>query len=277
MRNLDEKTAQGFDSIWKRAGGRDDMSGDDPEGHEAFTTFFSVLPLDNLRGAEGFDLGSGSGRIARHVAPHVGLLHCIDPSPAGLAASQKLMKHRRNVSFHRASVDSIPLEDGSQDFGYSVGVLHHIPDPEAGLRCCVAKLKSGAPFLLYLYYRFDNRPAWFRSVWRVSDIARRGISRLPFPLRSAASTLLAATAYWPLSRSARLGERLGLSVEHFPLSYYRRHNWATLRSDALDRFGTAVEHRFTRAEMEALMVRSGLRDIRFAHGPPFWIAVGYKD
>ena len=186
------------------------------------------------------------------------------------------MRHLDNVRFHEASVDSIPLPEGSQDFGYSVGVLHHMPDPEAGLRCCVDRLKPGAPFLLYLYYRFDNRPAWFRWIWRASDVARKGICRLPFPLRSAASTFLAATVYWPLSRSARLLERIGVPIEHFPLSFYRDQSWATLRAGALDRFGTAVEHRFTRAEIEALMSRAGLRDIRFAEGPPFWIATGDK-
>jgi hypothetical protein len=45
------------------------------------------------------------------------------------------------------------------DFGYSLGVLHHLPDPRAGLAACVTKLKPGAPMLVYIYYAFDNRPA----------------------------------------------------------------------------------------------------------------------
>jgi SAM-dependent methyltransferase len=267
---------RGFDRIWARCEGTDFDSGDDPQGFAAFKAFFSAFPLDRLRHAEGFELGCGSGRIAKFVAPNVGLLHCIDPSSAGLAASRIAMARFGNVRFHQASVDAIPLPDGSQDFGYSVGVIHHVPDPQAGLRSCTDKLKQGAPFLLYVYYRFDNRPAWFRTIWRVSDLARKRISRFPFPLRSALSTALAATAYWPLSRTARLLEKMGRPVDNFPLSFYRNHDWATLRSDALDRFGTAVEHRFTRTEIEAMMVGAGLRDIHFAEGPPFWIAVGYK-
>jgi 2-polyprenyl-3-methyl-5-hydroxy-6-metoxy-1,4-benzoquinol methylase len=43
------------------------------------------------------------------------------------------------------------------DFGYSLGVLHHIPDAQKALSDCVKKLKLGAPFLVYLYYSFDNR------------------------------------------------------------------------------------------------------------------------
>jgi SAM-dependent methyltransferase len=277
MRNLDEQTAEGFDRIWQRHGGAEtDAALDDPEGYQAFASFFSIFPLEQLAAGEGFELGCGSGRIAQFVAPRVALLHCIDPSSAGLAAARRTMQHLDNVRFHQAAVDSIPLAAGSQDFGYSVGVLHHVPEPEAGLRCCVEKLKRGAPFLLYVYYSLDNRPRWFRAIWRASDVARKHISKLPFGPRSALSTVIAATVYWPLSRTARLLARLGVPTANLPLSFYRDHSWATLRSDALDRFGTAIEHRFSKAEVEAMMVRCGLRDVRFADGPPFWIAVGYK-
>lgn len=62
------------------------------------------------------------------------------------------MQSLENVSFHQASVDSIPLRKDSQDFGYSLSALHHVPEPELVLRSCVQKLKPGAPFLLYIYY-----------------------------------------------------------------------------------------------------------------------------
>jgi SAM-dependent methyltransferase len=274
-KNLDEHTAEGFDLIWKRYA-QPESRAVEAGPSDAFDTYFSIFPIERLAGAEGFDLGCGNGRIAVSVAPRAGFLHCIDPSAAGLAAAKQAMRHRDNVGFHQASVDSIPLADGTQDFGYSIGVLHHVPDPAAGLQCCVDKLKRGAPFLLYLYYSFDNRPGWFRLVWRGSDVARRMIYRLPFPLRVAASTGLAATVYWPLSRSARLLRKLGLKTDDLPLSGYADSSWAVLRADALDRFGTAIEHRFSRAEIERMMLDAGLRDVRFADGPPFWIALGTK-
>lgn len=63
--------------------------------------------------------------------------------------------------------------------GNSLGVLHHIPDTAAALAACGKKLTPGAPFLVYLYYRFDNRPAWYAALWRASELARGKISRLP--------------------------------------------------------------------------------------------------
>jgi hypothetical protein len=162
------------------------------------------------------------------------------------------------------------------DFGYSLGVLHHIPDTAEGIRSCVNKIKPGAPFLVYLYYAFDNRPAWFRAIWKISDIFRRGISALPFGLKKLVTDLIAVLVYLPLAKTAAVLEKAGLNVESFPLSVYRHHSFYTMRTDALDRFGTPLEQRFTRAQITKMMTAAGLENIRFSDGFPFWCAVGFK-
>ena len=209
------------------------------------------------------------------VAPRVGELHLIDPSSEALAVAERNLQGIENCQFHLATVDSIPLPDNSCDFGYSLGVLHHIPDTQAGLQACVDKLKSGAPFLLYLYYRFDNRPAWFKAIWRTSEIARGIVAHLPHSMRYAASQILAGTVYFPLARSARIIEKFGVSVESFPLSQYRHRSFYVMRNDALDRFGTQLEKRFTKKEMLEMMEKAGLENITFSE-TSFWTAVGYK-
>ena len=248
-----------------------------PETQRQFDIYFDVFPWATLPpNAEGFDLGCGSGRWAKLVAPRVGRLHCIDASDAALAVARRRLAGEGNVTFHHASVDAIPLADESQDFGYSLGVLHHIPDTAAGLNDCVAKLKPGAPFLVYLYYRFDNRPAWFRVVWKGSDLVRRVVSRLPFGARRPIADVLALAVYWPLSRAALLAERLGANVAHWPLASYRTRAFYSLRTDSLDRFATQLEHRFTKAEIVAMMQAAGLEDIRFNERESFWTAAGTR-
>jgi hypothetical protein len=49
-----------------------------------------------------------------------------------------------------------------------------------------------------------------------------------------------------------------------------------MRTDALDRFGTRLEQRFTRVEMERMMKEAGLAQIRFSEREPFWVACGVK-
>ena len=186
------------------------------------------------------------------------------------------MADNNNCEFHTASVDSIPLDDASMDFGYSLGVLHHVPDTAAGIAACVAKLKLGAAFLLYLYYAFDNKPMWYRVMWRASDILRKLVSRLPHTLRFFASQILALLIYWPLARAAYVLEKLGINVSNIPLSSYRENSLYTMRTDALDRFGTQLEQRFTKKQIQGMMETAGLDRIKFSDAVPYWCAVGYK-
>ena len=270
--NIDNEVVAGFGDEWTRF----DQSALSPSELDAmFENYFSIFPWDTLPpNSVGFDLGCGSGRWARRVAPRVGTLHLIDPSEAIDVARNNLAEYS-NCEFYRAGVEAIPLEDKSCDFGYSLGVLHHVPDTQAGLRACVEKLKVGAPFLLYLYYRFDNRPLWFRLIWKISDVFRRIISRLPHGLRFAFSQVIAATVYFPLARGAKLLEQMGFNVEKLPLSQYRDNSFYTMRTDALDRFGTRLEQRFTKSEIEQMMTECGLGEIVFSDRS-FWTAVGIK-
>jgi SAM-dependent methyltransferase len=272
--NVDESVVEGFGQEWQRF---DQSSLSDAEARALFQQYFEIFPWDTLApGATGFDAGCGSGRWARFVAPRVGLLHCVDASAEALGVARRTLAGAGNCRFHLSTIDNMPLADGTADFGYSLGVLHHIPDTEAALRACVGKLKPGAPFLLYLYYAFDNRPAWFRAVWRASEIVRRTVSRAPFRVRSAVSDMLAAAVYWPLARTARIAEGLGMDVDQIPLSAYRARSFYVMRTDALDRFGTRLEKRFSREQMSEMMRGAGLTAIRFHAGPPYWVGVGRK-
>ena len=69
---------------------------------------------------------------------------------------------------------------------------------------------------------------------------------------------------------------MGGNVANWPLSAYRGRSYYAMRTDALDRFGTRLEHRMTQAEIRALMEKAGLHDIRFRDGVPFLCAIGRK-
>lgn len=271
--NLDDATVDSFGDEWSRF---DQTALSEEEASKIFDEYFAIFPWASLgSNATGFDMGCGSGRWARLVAPKVGHLHCIDPSSA-LETARRALSNAANVSFHSASVDQSALPEGSQDFGYSLGVLHHVPDTAAALRSCVTMLKTDAPFLVYLYYAFDGRSAAFRLAWRISDVLRRGICRLPSAAKHAVTDVLALLVYWPLARLSLLAEHLNLNVKNIPLSYYRSHTFYTMRTDSRDRFGTPLERRFTKIEIASMMSAAGLRDVRFSEGAPYWCAVGYK-
>src|SRR5262249_22613942 len=78
------------------------------------------------------------------------------------------------------------------------------------------------------------------------------------------------------ARLAALIEYCGGDPRGLPLSDHRHDSFYTMRTDALDRFGTRIEHRFSRAQIETMMCQAGLDDIRFSEASPFWCAVGRK-
>jgi ubiquinone/menaquinone biosynthesis C-methylase UbiE len=273
MNNMDPRVVQSFGEEWSKF---DCSQLEEADVRILFESYFSLFPWQMLApDAEGFDLGCGTGRWAHFVSQRVGSLHCIDASAAALGVARRNLQMHSNCTFHCASVDAIPLADGSADFGYSLGVLHHVPDTERGISECARKLKPGAPLLIYLYYAFDNRPAWFQTLWRLSDLLRRFISTLPFAIRSPLCDLIAALVYWPLARISKLLEQTGTDLAHFPLSAYRNRTFYSMRTDTLDRFGTRLEKRFTRNEIKQMMESAGLERIAFSESP-CWCAIGYR-
>ena len=273
MKNQDKNTVEGFGDEWSRF----DQS-DLPEDEQQllFDEYFSVFPWKDIsKESVGFDLGCGTGRWAKSVAPKVKKLICIDPSNA-IDIAKKNLSNFDNCEFESATVDDISIDNNSMDFGYSLGVLHHVPDTEMGIKQCAEKLKKGAPLLLYLYYRFDNRPFWFRFIWSITDLLRKVISKMPYGLRYIFSQIIAVVVYFPLARTAFYLGKLNLNVSNFPLSSYKNLSFYTMRTDALDRFGTRLEQRFTRNEIKNMMENAGLGNIKFSNSKPFWVAVGYK-
>ena len=272
--NYDQRTISSFGDEWTRH----DQSGlNENERLALFEAYFSLFPWDTVGATSvGFDLGCGSGRWAQLVAPRVGRLHCVDPSEAALAVAKRNLSHLKNCEFHQASVDAIPLADSSMDFGYALGVLHHVPDTTAGIRSCVQKLKAGGTLLVYVYYALDNRPRWYRTLWRMSDGVRKLVSRLPSAPKQLIADAVAAGIYWPAAHVARRVEIIGMNPSVLPLASYRNKSFYTMRTDSLDRFGTPIEHRFTAAELREMMTAAGLENVRISDAPPYWCAVGRR-
>jgi len=202
--NIDPDVAAGFGHEWSTF--RQSENEFSPADREAiFQSYFHIFPWSELPpDPVGIDVGCGSGHWSVMVAPRVGHLHVLDASADALAVARQNLSGLTNVSFHLASVGDISIEDDSLDFAFSLGVLHHVPDTMAAIRAVAAKLKVGAPLLIYLYYALDNRPWWYRAIWRFSNIFRVIISHLPPTMRLIISQTIAFVFYLPLARFAAL-------------------------------------------------------------------------
>ncbi len=271
--NIDSKTIQSFGEEWETFHGfaEDDIS-------QIGKDYFDIVKAEHVDDKSVvLDVGCGSGRWSKFLADKVKFIEAIDPSDA-IYSAVKLTRNIPNIRVTKAGVDSIPFLNNSFDFVFSLGVLHHIPDTKAAMQCCVDKLKPHGYFLIYLYYNLDNRNVFFKLLFQLVNTSRRLISKLPSPIKKFVCNLIAITIYWPLSKFSHLLRKIGLSQlsKKIPLSYYGDKSFYIIRNDALDRFGTPLEQRFSKAEIEKMMLDCGLTDIIFSNSEPYWHAIGKK-
>ena len=224
------------------------------------------------------DIGCGTGRWSRHLAGRVRYVEAVDPSDAVWVAS-RLTGPCGNVRVTQAGFDDLPFPPGAFDFVLSLGVAHHVPDTGRAIRDAARMLKPGGYLLLYLYYALDRRGSWYRALFRLADVIRRVVCRLPRGLRFVVCDSLSLTVCLPLVllsgwvRSMAPGSQ---AWRRLPLAYYADKSFHILRNDTLDRFGTPLEKRFRREEIADLLTAAGLTDITFSEQPPYWHVIARR-
>jgi len=271
--NIDPNVVHDFGEEWKKFSVHNDES-----VKELRKEYFDIIDESIVnKHTYMIDIGCGSGRWTDYFVDKAGFIEAIDPSDAVFAAD-KMLGSKENVRITKASVDTLPWDDNTFDFGMSIGVLHHIPNTKQALIDCVKKIKPGGYFYVYLYYRFDDRGFLFKSIFYLSNLLRLVISRMPQGLKKFTCDVLAVVLYWPLSRFAGLLHKMKLHklAKKIPLEPYYNKPFYNLRNDCLDRFGTKLEQRFLRSEIEEMMTEAGLIDIRFGEKSAYWHAVGKK-
>ncbi len=271
--NIDTEVVQSFGEEWTKFN-----SFSENEISRTGDMYFDIIDDAIInQSTYGIDVGCGTGRWTKYLLPKIGFMEAIDPSDAILSANT-LLGDAPNVRLTKAATDNLPFADETFDFGMSVGVLHHIPDTKKALTDCVKKIKIGGYFYVYLYYSLDNRGMMFKFLFWLVNVLRMAVSSLPaFPKRVVCD-FLALVIYYPLVLIGRLFRAIGLPkiASKIPLAGYQNQTFFIIRNDALDRFGTTLEQRFSRKEIEAMMTEAGLTEIVIPDTLPYWHAIGKR-
>lgn len=137
--------------------------------------WMAPMGLDELRGLRVLEAGCGKGRhsvVLAGCGPEV--LLSVDLSEAVFLAARNTAG-QDNVTCVRADLLDLPVRPASVDAVVCLGVLHHLENPEAGLRTLWDRLVPGGRLCLWVYGREGN--GW---VVHLVDPVRKGItSRIP--------------------------------------------------------------------------------------------------
>ncbi len=271
--NIDEKVVEEFGEEWLKF-----HEFSDEMISKSVGEYFDILNDKIInKNTYAIDIGCGSGRWTKVMALRAGFIEAVDPSNS-IFAADRLLKNIENVRLTKASINTLPFNDETFDFAMSVGVLHHIPDTRQAMKDCVKKIKPGGYFYTYLYHDISHKGFITRAAFAISDTLRRIISRLPVALKKFICDIIAALVYLPLVGISRFINWLGLKriAKKIPLADYSNKAFFVMRNDALDRFGTRLEQRFTREQVEEMMKSAGLDEIVISDGTPYWHGVGKK-
>jgi SAM-dependent methyltransferase len=255
------KTSAAFGFEWQHF---DEMH---PEYEAQFLDWLDPIEPEFFRGKRVLDAGCGTGRHARFAAEYgASAVIALDLSGAVETASRVL------AEFDVAEVVQGDLlrpplvtasDGGGFDFVYSIGVLHHLPDPHAGFRSLLRLLRPGGTIAVWVY-GYENNGV----VRNVVEPLRRVSTKLPLPVLRRASWpfgiafhAAAKGVYRPLA-GTRLGRSLPLSdymVSVADFSFRQNH------SIVFDQLVAPTATYIKGPELQGWFEQSGLVDVEISH------------
>lgn len=235
-----------------------------PIYEEQFRRWTPFMPPEAWQGKTFLDVGCGMGRNSywpmRYGAAG-GL--AVDLDERSLASARQTLADCPTVEVRRTSAYDL-TEENRFDIAFSIGVIHHLEDPERALANMVRAAKPGGRVMIWVYGLENNR--WI--VYGLTPVRRALFSRLPIGVTHALS--------WVPTALLWLALRCGLNrIEYFRL--IRQFDFAHLRSIVFDQMLPAIAHYWSREEVEALMKGAGLEDVQLSWvNEMSWSAIGRK-
>jgi SAM-dependent methyltransferase len=173
------RTAESFGYAWTA------FSQDELTYEGQFLDWIAPVDREAFRDKVVLDAGCGKGRHLRNAA-RFGARHAVgvDLSRA-VEVAYKNTRELANAHVIQGSIERLPLR-AAFDYAYSLGVVHHLPDPARGVRSIASRVRPGGSLSLWVYGRENN--GWI--VWLVDPVRTLVTSRLPFGVLRAFSRIL---------------------------------------------------------------------------------------
>jgi SAM-dependent methyltransferase len=235
---------------------------------------------NDLQGKLVVEFGSGAGRFVDVISQRgARLVVGLDATDA-VDASQDNLGDRDNVLFVQADIFAPPFRKESFDFGYSVGVLHHTPDPEGGFRHLGEIVKSKGKIAVSLYdvsnYVRPNRNTlkvatmellWALNGWRC-ELFRTVITRLPEKV-----FLTYCKTVVPVLHVINKIPVLRYFRYLLPSTCYRHLPAIWSMVDTHDTYATKIVHQYRGKDVFQWFLHEGMSQIILRNSRPGWVSI----
>ncbi len=255
LSRVERRTQERFGYQWTRFG-------KEAERFEAnFLNYIAPVSREFFSGKVGLDAGCGFGRhiyqAARFGAEMVGL----DLS-AAVDTARQATRDIPQVHLVQGDLLAPPLAPGSFDFVCSIGVLHHLPEPQRGFVSIARLVKPGGLVMVWVY---STSRRWTN---RALEAVRRWTTRLG-PRTLHLLSWLAAVCDWWLAiqpyRWLRRAPWVGGMVERVAperVKLYATYPFGVCLADWFDRLAAPIRHYYDEPALRRWADAVGLREVR---------------
>jgi SAM-dependent methyltransferase len=214
---------------------------------------------EDLAGKLVLDVGCGMGRFAEVATRWGAKVVGIDLSLASEVAAQNL--EDRNATIFQADVFHLPFAEGSFDFIYSIGVLHHTPSCEQAVKVLPRLLKPGGRLAVWLYSSYNP---WYR----MSDVYRKVTRRMPQRLlyKLCYGVVPLYGMHQVLRKIPLVGKPASAAIAWLvPMSFNKDPEWRVL--DTFDWYSPWYQSKHSYEEVFRWFESCGLEDLRVVEEP----------
>jgi uncharacterized protein YbaR (Trm112 family)/SAM-dependent methyltransferase len=260
----EERTVRSYSYQWRKFKQMFD------EWEQVFLDSIRPVTPDFFRGRVGLDGGCGFGRSLFYAATYGAEMIGLDLSEA-IEAARENTRQFEKVHLVQGDIFHPPVKRRALDFVYSIGVLHHLPDPKGGFRSLTRLLKPGAPMFVWVYLRGRGRQIAAFTVMRAIS------TRLPVRVVSGLSLGL-AVGQWLMwiapYRVMKAVPGLSRAADRLPFTFYARYPFRALHTDWVDGLTVPLQNYHRPEEVAEWYREAGLVDV---HIEPDWNgrALGY--
>jgi SAM-dependent methyltransferase len=263
--DIEKQTIHDFGKQWTRYQDIGGYFGSMQLFSDIISPFFEPEALVGCRVGE---IGSGSGRIVNMLL-RAGASHVIavEPSEEAFNVLVRNMDQPEKVTCLQITGDQLP-SCGDLDYIFSIGVLHHIPDPAGVVKAAFNALRPGGKFIVWLYGKEGNRFLLF-FLYPLRALTKR----LPHYVLA----FLVWSLYFPLVIYMKLCQRLSLPLREYLLTVFEKMSADKRRLIIYDQLNPAYSKYYTRFEAEKLLCEAKFEDIQIHHRHGYsWTIIGTK-
>lgn len=244
----------------------------DNEGYYGSLDLFSdmlspFIKPDDIKGCRVAEIGSGTGRIVNMLLETgAQQVIAIEPSDAFEVLCQNIRQPEK-VTCLKVLGEELP-PDGNVDYVFSIGVLHHIPDPHPVVKAAFRALRPGGRFLVWLYGAEGNA-LYLTFVKPLREVTKR----LPHVVLAGLVSIL----YWPLVFYVRMCHWWALPLRGYFLSVFGKMTPEKQRLIIYDQLKPAYAKYYTKSEAEELLLAGEFEEVRTHHRHGYsWTVIGTK-